>query len=52
MTAEAATTNAAAIYSAFEGKWTGVLEYRDYQSDKRVQLPTWLEVKDTPDSRA
>jgi hypothetical protein len=29
----------------FVGSWTGVLEYRDFQSDKMVRLPTWLEVQ-------
>jgi hypothetical protein len=35
------------IYSALTGDWTGQIEYRDYQSDERVVLPTWLEVKPT-----
>ncbi len=35
----------AAISAAMVGNWTGVLEYRDYQSDGRVKLPTWLEIK-------
>jgi hypothetical protein len=30
------------------GSWTGVLEYRDFQSDKMVRLPTWLEVQALP----
>ncbi len=29
----------------FVGSWTGVLEYRDFQTDKMVRLPTWLEVQ-------
>lgn len=32
----------------FIGSWTGVLEYRDFQSDKMVRLPTWLEVQTSP----
>ncbi|MGA9354913.1 MAG: hypothetical protein WBV46_14575 [Terriglobales bacterium] len=32
------------IYAALTGFWTGQLEYRDFQSDKHVALPTWLEV--------
>ncbi|WP_263410735.1 hypothetical protein [Terriglobus tenax] len=32
------------IYTALTGEWTGVLEYRDYQSDGRVKLPTWLRI--------
>lgn len=32
------------IHTALTGEWTGVLEYRDYQSDGRVKLPTWLRI--------
>lgn len=35
------------IYAALSGDWTGQLEYCDYQSNERVVLPTWLEVKST-----
>jgi hypothetical protein len=28
------------VLAALAGSWTGVLEYADYQSDRRVQLPT------------
>jgi hypothetical protein len=35
------------------GRWTGVLEYRDYKepagSDKRVELPTWFQVSTAPE---
>jgi hypothetical protein len=31
--------------AAMVGVWTGTLEYRDYQSDGRVTLPTWLTIK-------
>jgi hypothetical protein len=34
-----------AIGAALVGDWVGVLEYRDYQSDGRVKLPTWLDVR-------
>lgn len=30
--------------AALAGAWTGQLEYRDFQSDERVVLPTWLTV--------
>ncbi|MFY9646478.1 MAG: hypothetical protein WAK29_14960 [Terriglobales bacterium] len=40
------------IYAALSGLWTGQLEYRDFESDKRVLLPTWLEVKPAPDGRS
>ncbi|MGB2626760.1 MAG: hypothetical protein WAK20_08210 [Candidatus Acidiferrum sp.] len=39
------------LYKAFVGNWTGELEYRDYQSDQHVKLPTWLDVTLSPDSR-
>ena len=39
----------APLEQSLEGRWTGVLEYRDYSepagSTKRVQLPTWLTVE-------
>ncbi len=41
-----------AVYAGLAGEWTGQLEYRDYTSNERVTLPTWLEVKDTPDGRS
>lgn len=28
------------VFTALEGSWTGVLEYADYRTDRRVQLPT------------
>ncbi len=31
------------------GQWAGTLEYRDFQSDKRVSLPTNLEATAKPD---
>jgi hypothetical protein len=42
----------AEIYKALTGKWVGVLEYRDYQSNERVKLPTWLEVTPTGDGKS
>jgi hypothetical protein len=39
------------IYEPFIGAWTGELEYRDFQSDQRVKLPTWLVVQLSPDGR-
>ena len=46
----------AAITGALLGRWTGVLEYRDYSepatSLKRVELPTWLIVSRAPDGLA
>ena len=40
------------IYAAMTGQWTGHLEYRDYQSDERVMLPTWLDVKSSSDGNS
>ena len=40
------------IYTALTGSWTGQLEYRDFQSDKHVALPTWLEVKPVSDGKS
>ncbi len=39
------------IYEPFIGAWTGELEYRDFQSEQRVKLPTWLVVQLSPDGR-
>jgi hypothetical protein len=30
------------VFAALDGSWSGVLEYADYRSDRRVQLPTRL----------
>lgn len=30
------------VVAALQGSWSGVLEYADYRSDRRVQLPTRL----------
>ncbi len=40
------------IYSALAGQWTGTLEYRDFQSNERVLLPAWLEVRQSVDGKA
>lgn len=33
---------AADVFAAVRGSWSGVLEYADYRSNRRVQLPTRL----------
>ena len=33
----------------FNGRWIGVLEYRDFQTNSRVFLPTWLTLTPSPD---
>lgn len=40
---------AATPQEALAGHWRGTLEYRDYSNDKRVQLPTTLDVSPTSD---
>ena len=46
--------SSSALNTAMVGRWTGVLEYRDYSeppsSLKRVQLPTWLTIETLPNS--
>ena len=37
------------MYAAVIGEWTGTLEYRDFQSNERVVLPTWLQVERSED---
>jgi len=32
----------ALVVQPLVGQWEGVLEYRDYRNDRRVQLPTWV----------
>ena len=36
--------------ASFVGDWTGQLEYRDYQTNERVFLPTWLSVHESGDA--
>ena len=49
--AQSSRLNRDQLYAALSGEWTGQLEYRDFQTDERVLLPTWLEVKPTVDGR-
>lgn len=37
------------LYQQFLGPWTGQLEYRDFQSDEQVFLPTWLTITEGGD---
>ncbi len=41
-----------ALNANFSGAWVGVLEYRDYQTDGRVFLPTWLIVTSSTNGNA
>ncbi len=40
------------IHANFVGDWTGQLEYRDYTTNERVFLPTWLKISEAADHRA
>ena len=40
--AEPSPAAGAGVFAAMAGSWTGVLEYADYRSDRRVQLATRL----------
>ncbi len=37
------------FYTSMTGDWVGQLEYRDFSSNERVFLPTWLSVSRSPD---
>ncbi len=39
------------IYSGLLGDWVGQLEYRDFSSNERVALPTWLHVAPGADGK-
>jgi hypothetical protein len=51
-TQAAAPAPAESVTALFVGDWVGVLEYRDFQSDARVQLPTWLSVRPALDAHS
>jgi hypothetical protein len=40
------------VYQVCAGQWAGTLEYRDFQSDKHVSLPTNLEAGIAPDGKS
>jgi hypothetical protein len=48
----AAPVSAGSVTALLAGDWVGVLEYRDFQSDARVQLPTWLSVRPASDANS
>ena len=50
--AQAAAPPPKDLNANFVGKWTGQLEYRDFQSNAQVFLPTWLTVTETPDQKS
>lgn len=47
-----ATESGESVTALIVGDWVGVLEYRDFQSDARVQLPTWLSVRPASDANS
>lgn len=47
-----AAMDAAHVYVACRGQWAGTLEYRDFQTDERVSLPTNLEAVADPDEKS
>jgi hypothetical protein len=47
--ASSPSINSAHVYQACAGQWAGMLEYRDFQSNERVSLPTNLEAVMAPD---
>ncbi len=50
--AQSFLTSREQIYSELTGQWTGTLEYRDFQSNERVLLPAWLEVRSSADGKS
>lgn len=44
-----APTSPSSLTAQFAGNWTGHLEYRDFQSNAQVFLPTWLTIRERPD---
>ncbi len=40
------------LNAAFLGDWTGQLEYRDYATNERTFLPTWLKITESADHRS
>jgi hypothetical protein len=50
--AQTAATPPRDLNTNFTGKWTGQLEYRDFQSNAQVFLPTWLAVTESTDQKS
>jgi hypothetical protein len=40
------------LNTQFTGKWTGQLEYRDFQTNDQTLLPAWLTITETPDHKS
>lgn len=48
---ESASSAAPDVFATLAGSWTGVLEYSDYRSERRVQLPTRVAMRADEASR-
>lgn len=47
-----ATGGASTVYAGLTGDWVGQLQYRDFSSNERVFLPTWLSVQIQADGKS
>ncbi|MEO6417545.1 MAG: hypothetical protein ABIP73_16035 [Gemmatimonadaceae bacterium] len=52
MAAQGTAAVHADLNGAFVGDWTGQLEYRDYTTNERTFLPTWLKITESADHRS
>ncbi|MEO7038527.1 MAG: hypothetical protein ABI446_01055 [Gemmatimonadaceae bacterium] len=50
--AQAPATAPSDLNAAFIGDWTGQLEYRDYTTNERTFLPTWLKITESAEHRS
>jgi hypothetical protein len=50
--ADAPAVVAGRLYANLVGRWVGILEYRDFKSDDRYKLPTWLTVELSADGKS
>jgi hypothetical protein len=48
----AAIPHVSNVYAGLLGDWVGQLEYRDFSSNERVFLPTWLNVRPAADAKS
>jgi hypothetical protein len=51
-TATSSAGSASLLYAGLLGDWVGQLEYRDFSSNERVFLPTWLRVTPGADGKS
>ncbi len=48
----ASSSNSSGLNQNFTGEWVGQLEYRDFQTNQRTFLPTWLSMAPSSDGNA